>query len=88
MNMSESNERDTLPAPTPCSCLAELAEKVDKILAGQARQEGAIKALQKDVALINNYLHGRQVRDSDRIAALPPLFESVPDDDTPTNPGG
>lgn len=76
-----AEQTDTLPAPPPCSCLADLGAKIDKLAE-------AVESVQKDVALINNYLHDRQVHGSDRVTALPPLFESVPDDDTPTNPGG
>lgn len=83
-------KRDTLPAPH-CTCMGDILEKlealqtsVDGVIRGQ-RQQAA------DIATINNYLHNRQVRaderETARIAALPPVFEPVPDDDTPTNPG-
>jgi hypothetical protein len=84
-------QRDTVPAPH-CTCMGDILEKlealqesVNQVKATQNKQGAAIN-------LINNYLHDRQIRaaekrETERLAALPPVFEPVPDDDTPTNPG-
>ena len=72
---------DTQPCPPPCNCLAEVTGRLDRI-------EAMVTALTATVSLLNNYLHDRQVHGLDRVSApLPPLFEAVPDDDTPTSPG-